>query len=248
MSIRLNLHTLRIAFAALICLLGFSGTGEMRARAAVKEKLINRHMLEDNNAFWQMTADSMEYDRSKNLYTAEGNVVITRNGQTLSADRGIYNEETGIVQVTGHVRLTSNGDILTGEMAILDLNRYVGQITKGTLFLRENNFYIRGSAMVRTGQDKVRVVGIDGEVGDPDVCIADDGGCRRSATIRRLVDKAASREIGHARLRGVGSGGVDLCPLDGLEFPPILARVLAGEAPRRFRADIDVLRGDGRRC
>jgi len=116
-----------------------------------QETLLGRHLLEDKNAHWQITADKMSYVNAKNLYVAEGHVMITRNGQTLSAERGVYNEETGIVQVSGDVRLTANGDIVTGEVALLDLTNHFGQITNGTIFLRESNYYIRGSAMVRTG-------------------------------------------------------------------------------------------------
>lgn len=114
-------------------------------------KTMGRHILEDKHAHWQITADKMTYAYEKRLYIAEGNVLITRDGQVLSADRGVYNEETGIVQVSGDVRLTANGDIVSGEMALLDLKNHFGQITRGTIFLRENNYYISGSAMVRTG-------------------------------------------------------------------------------------------------
>ncbi len=122
-----------------------------------QEKALGRHILEDKNAHWQITADKMTYVYEKRLYVAEGNVMITRDGQVLSAQRGVFNEETGIVQVSGDVRLTANGDIVSGEMALLDLKNHFGQITGGTIFLRENNYYIRGSAMVRTGPNTYMV-------------------------------------------------------------------------------------------
>ena len=141
--------TTRLVFGALLAaLLAFVLGVEV---CPAQEKLLGRHLLEDKDAHWQITADKMTYVHEKRLYVAEGNVMITRNGQTLSAQRGIYNEDTGIVQVSGDVRLTANGDIVSGEMALLDLTNHFGQITNGTIFLRENNYYIRGSAMVRTG-------------------------------------------------------------------------------------------------
>jgi len=133
-----------------------------------EETVLGRQLLEDRNAHWQITADKMAYVHEKHLYVAEGNVMITRNGQILSAERGVYNENTGIVQVSGDVRLTTNGDIVSGEMALIDLRNYFGQITNGTIFLRENNVYIRGSSMVRTGANtylvkEARVTTCDGE-------------------------------------------------------------------------------------
>jgi LPS-assembly protein len=147
--------TIRLLFRALLAavLASVLGAGVCSAQ----EKLLGRHLLEDKNAHWQITADKMTYVHEKRLYVAEGNVMITRNGQTLSAQRGVYNEETGIVQVYGDVRLTANGDIVSGEMALLDLTNHFGQITNGTIYLRENNYYIRGSAMVRTGANTYHV-------------------------------------------------------------------------------------------
>ena len=138
------------------------------APCLAQETVLGRHILEDKNAHWQITASKMSYVHAKHLYVAEGEVMITRNGQTLSAQRAVYNEETGIVQVSGEVRLTANGDIVTGEMALLDLTNHFGQITNGTIFLRENNYYIRGSSMVRTGQNtyvvkECRLTTCDGE-------------------------------------------------------------------------------------
>lgn len=146
---------IRVLFLAVLAVLVVPPTRPTPCHA--REKLLSRQILEDKNAHWQITADRMTYVHEKNLYVAEGNVLITRNGQTLSAQRGVYNEATGIVQVSGDIRLTANGDIITGEMALLDLTNHFGQITNGTIFLRENNYYIRGSAMVRTGPNTYTV-------------------------------------------------------------------------------------------
>ncbi len=133
-----------------------------------QEERLGRHLLEDKNAHWQITADKMTYVSEKHLYVSEGNVTISRNGQVISARRGVYNEQTGIVQVYGDVRLTTNGDIVSGEMALLDLKNHFGQITNGTIFLRESNVYVHGTSMVRTGANtyvvkECRLTTCDGE-------------------------------------------------------------------------------------
>ena len=123
------------------------------------DELLTDHILKDKDAHWQITANSMSYMKNENLYIAEGDVVITRNGQFLFAQKAIYNEKTGIVEVSGGIRLEANGDILTGERGLFDLNNHNGQIIKGQLFLRENHFYLRGDVMQRLGPNTYMVKG-----------------------------------------------------------------------------------------
>ncbi len=129
------------------------------------------HILGDRNVQWQITADRMSYSVKDSLYTAEGRVTITRNGQMLSAEKALYNKETGIVQLTGHVRLEANGDLFTGETGIFDLESHFGQITRARVFLRENNVHIRGTSMMRLGPNTYvvrgcRVTTCDGDTPD----------------------------------------------------------------------------------
>lgn len=132
---------------------------------------LGEHFLEDRNAQWQIMADKMSYSLEESLYIAEGNVTITRSGQVLSAEKAIYNRATGIVQVTGNVRLEVNGDLFAGETGIFDLKTHYGQITRGHIFLRENNVHIRGSSMTRSGPNTYvvrgcRVTTCDGDTPD----------------------------------------------------------------------------------
>jgi len=165
----MNVRTRDLFILVLLFQVAFHAASAARfSTCHAQESLLGRQILEDRNAHWQITAENMTYIHEKHLYVAEGDVMITRNGQTLSAERGVYNEETGIVQVSGNIRLTADGDIITGEMALLDLKNHFGQITNGTIFIRENNYYIHGSAMVRTGANtyivkNARLTTCDGE-------------------------------------------------------------------------------------
>lgn len=132
---------------------------------------LGEHILDDRNAQWQIMADKMSYSLEESLYIAEGNVTITRSGQVLSAEKAIYNRATGIVQVTGHVRLEANGDLFAGETGIFDLKTHYGQITRGHIFLRQNNVHIRGTSMTRSGPNTYvvrgcRVTTCDGDTPD----------------------------------------------------------------------------------
>ena len=164
--IRRVIHIIRIThplFLFLSLILSLYPTFSSGAKRALREQI-----LEDRNAHWQITADKMSYKEEEGLFVAYGNVLITRNGQRLMAKMAKYNERTGIVEVTGSVRLEINGDVLSGERGIFDLNHYLGQITKGRLFLRENHFIINGDAMKKVGPNsyvvtKCKLTTCDGE-------------------------------------------------------------------------------------
>ena len=57
-------------------------------------KLPEHYILEDKDAHWQITANKMSAQKGEGLYVAQGDVTITRNGQTLSSQMAIYNEKT----------------------------------------------------------------------------------------------------------------------------------------------------------
>ncbi|MGD2124911.1 MAG: LPS assembly protein LptD [Desulfobacteraceae bacterium] len=121
------------------------------------DRSIKDKIVEDEGARWEITARKMSYREKEGLYVAEGDVVISREGQVLSAERAKYNEKTGIVEVSGNVILEANGDLLTGEHAIFNLNTQQGQMSKGRLFIREHHYYISGDSIEKTGAKTYRV-------------------------------------------------------------------------------------------
>jgi LPS-assembly protein len=127
--------------------------------------------FEKKGGQWQIMADRLSYNEKEGLYTAEGHVVITGEGQVLSAEKAIYNEKTGIADVSKNVVLEMKGDTLRAERAVFDLKSNTGQVTKGRLFLRENHFYISGETMEKTGPDTYRcsrclITTCDGKIPD----------------------------------------------------------------------------------
>lgn len=114
---------------------------------------------QDGQAQWQITANKLTYLEKESIYLAEGDVVVTREGQVLYAQKAMYNEQTGLIEVSGDVRFETNGDYLVGERAIFDLRTRTGQITSARLFMRENHFYVNGESMQRLGPDTYLVKG-----------------------------------------------------------------------------------------
>ena len=111
----------------------------------------------DDTTPWEITASKVSYDEAKGLIIAEGDVEISRPGQSFSTQRAVYNQKTGIVEVSGGFRLQADGDTISGEQGRFDLNTHTGRITAGSLFLQENNFHVRGSAIEKTGPNTYKV-------------------------------------------------------------------------------------------
>ena len=132
------------------------------------EKSERDRFLKDTQSQWEITARKMTYDEEKSLYVAEGDVVISRLGQTLYAQKAIYNQKDGIVEVFGDVRLEAYGDILTGEHGTFNLREGTGELTKGRLFLHENHFWVSSEDLKKVGPNtyiakKCRVTSCDGD-------------------------------------------------------------------------------------
>jgi LPS-assembly protein len=105
---------------------------------------------------WHIVADEVRYDKNTDQYFAAGNVIITKENLKLSADRVHFKQKTMEVFADGHVMLISGRDILTGERMEMDLNKEIGVVFDGTIFIEQNHFYIRGNRLEKTGKDTYR--------------------------------------------------------------------------------------------
>ena len=121
-------------------------------RCLAKDMFSGDRLLGDDKTPWQMTARSLTY-RDKGVIAAEGDVVITKGGQALYAQKALYNTNTRIAELSGNVRFEFGGDILEGEHGLFDLENQTGKITKGRLFLSENHLYISGDVLEKTGEN-----------------------------------------------------------------------------------------------
>ncbi|MDB9822604.1 LPS assembly protein LptD [Deltaproteobacteria bacterium] len=124
---------------------------------SAKDILPEAHALMDDNEPWQISADSLGYSEKEGLYTAEGNVLLTKGELLLSTRRALYNRNTAVVEALGNILFETGEDTLTGESGVFNLNDQTGQITKGLLFLKENHYYISGDVMEKTGEDSYLV-------------------------------------------------------------------------------------------
>lgn len=105
---------------------------------------------------WHISADEIRYDQTMDQYLAIGNVIISREDLKLSADRVYFYHKTMEVFAEDNVMLLSGKDVLTGQRMEMDLNKQIGVVFDGMVFIEENHFFIQGQRLEKTGKDSYR--------------------------------------------------------------------------------------------
>jgi LPS-assembly protein len=109
-------------------------------------------LKDDPNKPWHIAADELTYDDKTEEYIAKGNVTITKENRKLSADFVRFDHKNMIANASGHVLMTVGGDLLTGNQLEINLATETGTLFEGTVFLKQNHFYISGSKLEKTGE------------------------------------------------------------------------------------------------
>jgi LPS-assembly protein len=117
---------------------------------------------------WHISAAKVTYDDERNLYIAEDDVVITGGVTRLEADYVEFSNKTKDAFARGSVLLISGQDSITCNAMQINLLTEKGSIDKGTVFIQENNFYINGENIKKTGEfsysaDKGSITSCSGE-------------------------------------------------------------------------------------
>ncbi len=105
----------------------------------------------------RISAASITYDDTTKTYLAEGKVEIWQGNRKLTADRVTFNSETQEAQARGNVVLLQGNDFLRGEEMKIDLDTSLGIVVRGTLFLKAQNYYLRGEEIERLGENTYRI-------------------------------------------------------------------------------------------
>ena len=107
---------------------------------------------------WEIEARELSYDKDTEIYTAIGEVVIKKGNKVLKCDFAKLYNKTLIAEARGHVEYISNGDELRGEELTIDLKNQNGEVKNGRLFVKQNNFYITGEKLWKTGEASYRIL------------------------------------------------------------------------------------------
>jgi len=113
--------------------------------------------LESSREPVRIQADHITYDRNEDTYTAEGKVEIFQDNRKLTADRVTLNGKTQEAEASGNVILVQGEDVLRSQRMTVNLETNLGIIVRGTLFLKKQNFYIRGEEIERIGEETYRI-------------------------------------------------------------------------------------------
>jgi LPS-assembly protein len=106
---------------------------------------------------WLITADEISFDKKNNQHIAKGNVSITKKNKRLTADFVRFDDKTMDVLAIGHVTMTAGEDILVGDKMEMDLESEIGTVYNGTVFIKQNHFYLKGNKIQKTGKDSYAV-------------------------------------------------------------------------------------------
>jgi len=117
---------------------------------------------------WNIVADELSYDNAAKVYTAEGNVQISKADKKISADHIRFDHENMKVEASGHIVISSGVDLISADNLSFDLVTEKGQISNGRLYIQKNNFHIWSDNLRKTGKDtyqaqKASVTTCDGE-------------------------------------------------------------------------------------
>ncbi|MFH0994472.1 MAG: LPS assembly protein LptD [Pseudomonadota bacterium] len=120
---------------------------------------------------WHIMADEISHDQQTDHYIASGHVTITKEARQLSADFVRFDRRTMMAHARGHVMMTAGDDVLTGSSLEMNLASEIGTLYEGTIFIKENHFYIKGDKLQKIGDksyaaDTASVSSCDGEVPD----------------------------------------------------------------------------------
>ena len=142
-----------LIFISSFLLIFFSTT----AGAAMFDGFADDAGFDDPEQPWIIDADTLRYDENLLEYVAEGNVIIQRAGKTLRADYIRFDNTALTVTANGNVVLTAGDDTFAGSSIDLDLEKETGVLGDGYLYLRENNFHIRGKRIEKIGEKSYEV-------------------------------------------------------------------------------------------
>jgi len=117
-------------------------------------------------------AERLFYDQKRDVYHAEGTVVVTREGNLLTADEVEVKRKEEKMDALGKVTFRrADGDVIHGDKMSMSLAGKTGVLEQGQVFIKATHFYIRGNRLEKTGDDTYygdRVVATTCDGDDPD--------------------------------------------------------------------------------
>ncbi|MDD9852849.1 MAG: LPS assembly protein LptD [Deltaproteobacteria bacterium] len=96
---------------------------------------------------FELAADSIEYERARDLYVARGGVRIEAEGRRLDADWVAWSGATGRGVAAGRVMVRESGDLLFAEALLFEALGKRGVLRRGRLDAQRGGFRIVGESI-----------------------------------------------------------------------------------------------------
>ncbi len=108
---------------------------------------------------WEIVADTLFHYQEPEGIFAEGDAILSRPGSDLviRADWMRYDVERGVVKARGQVLMISASEEIEADAATIHLDSQTGRLESATIFLAENEFYIKGETIDKTGEESYRI-------------------------------------------------------------------------------------------
>ena len=104
-----------------------------------------------------ISADFLEYDKAADVYIAKGRVEIREGARILNADFVRYDKVTEDAYAEGNVVFREGQDVINCDKMTLNMVTQTGIIEKGKIFIKQGNFNIIGSEIVKLGENEYEV-------------------------------------------------------------------------------------------
>ena len=101
----------------------------------------------------KIEADSLSYDNEHDVYSAEGNVVITYGDGVLTAARVQFDRKTNLAAAEGGAFLKMAQDTLAGDKIVVNVEDKTGVAYNSKVFYERNHFYIKADKIEKTGEN-----------------------------------------------------------------------------------------------
>lgn len=103
---------------------------------------------------WNIEAEKLSHDQNRQLFEAEGSVKISSGTRLIEADRAALDMSSRKAELWGNVSVQYGKNWLRGEHVIWNLDSETGWLDSGVIFFADNNFYVQGYSIAKTGPNQ----------------------------------------------------------------------------------------------
>lgn len=103
---------------------------------------------------FDIRADSVELESERDVYVAEGDVVIRQPGRTIRADWVAFSNRTRQGVATGNVVVEEGSDTLYADVLHFEVDELKGIVLDGTLYAGQDGFRLTGSEIRKVGDQE----------------------------------------------------------------------------------------------